>query len=131
MRLAALLLLAIVGLSVAACGGNGANGNSSANGAGDATASGTGPGRVRALSEEEFPAVRDGLADQLESIGVNIGAVPEDFRRAILADCASLASRADDDDVEAICSAIGEAMDRNDSGRVDRIIAELRALERD
>ena len=122
MRFGALLLLAFLGIAIAACGGDGGN---------NSAPSGTQPDGVRELSEEEFPAARDTLANRLDGIGVSIGAAPEDVRRALLADCGSLASQADDSDVEAICSAIRQAMDSNDSGLIDLVIAQLRALERD
>ena len=92
-----------------------------ANGAG-ATADGA------AATPTAFEALRDELADDLEAIGVNIGAVPEDVREALLARCQELSAFADADLIEAICGAVARAMDSGDSGLIDLVLDELAEL---
>lgn len=72
-----------------------------------------------------FEALRDAFIDDLAGIGVNIGAVPEDVREALLATCEELSAFAD---VEAVCGAVARAMDSGDSGLIDLVLDELAEL---
>ena len=113
---------------------DGANGLPSATAAGspeatDGPASEETPGaNGAAATPTAFEALRDGLIDDLAGIGVNIGAVPEDVREALLARCEELSAFADGDRVEAICGAVARAMDSGDSGLIDLILDELAEL---
>ena len=89
-----------------------------ANGAG-ATADGA------AATPTPFEALRDAFIDDLTGIGVNIGAVPEDVREALLATCEELSAFTD---VEAVCGAVARAMDSGDSGLIDLVLDELAEL---
>jgi hypothetical protein len=80
---------------------------------------------------ETFLELRDGLAEALDSIGANIGAVPPDIRADLVARCQRLARFAAEDEVNVICDAIERAMDRGDPGLIELVLENLVTLEED
>ena len=79
----------------------------------------------------DLDTARDRLSTQLDEIGVNIGAVPDDIRDQLLDRCTVLKDFADDGDVDAICQTISQAIDTNDPGLIDRVLGQLTELEED
>ena len=124
MRRSALALAAVLALAAAfACGdgtGDGGNGNGPSGGTPDAN--GSGP---------SFEELRQDLLTQLDGIGANIGAVPDDIRNQILGQCRALDEFADDDEVDALCTAMQRAMDRGDPGLIELVLENLATLEED
>ena len=135
-------LLAALAVSVfVACGGGGETDTPSATGtidgangspsgteapAGEQTPGANGAAAtVDGATPTAFEALRDAFIDDLAGIGVNIGAVPEDVREALLATCEELSAFAD---VEAVCGAVARAMDSGDSGLIDLVLDELAEL---
>lgn len=88
-----------------------------------------GDGDGRTVPTESFEEIRGELVDRLDSIKVNISAVPDDIQRQIVDLCRELDAFIDEDRVDEICGALEEAFDRDDPGRIDRILAELAELE--
>ncbi len=126
-------IIALIAALVAACGGG--DGNSGANG-GPATATPpTGIGSPTFSSDggvttpTSFEEARDGLAAQLDAIGANIGAVPDDVREQILSLCRALGDFADRDEVDEVCQAIERAIDTDDPGLIDLVLNQLARLE--
>ena len=78
-----------------------------------------------------FEVLRDDLADELDAIGPNIGAVPPDVQQQLLVQCGQLVNFVDRDEVAPLCNAIDKAIERNDPGSVDNIVDLLRALKED
>lgn len=76
-----------------------------------------------------FEALRDDLADELDAIGPNIGAVPADVKQDLLIRCGQLTNFVDRDEIAPLCNAINNAIERGDPGLVDIIVTELRALD--
>lgn len=76
-----------------------------------------------------FEAFRDDLADRLDNIGANIGAVPPDVREQLLLQCEQLGNFVDHDAIEPLCRAIDTSIQNDDPGQVDNVVAQLRALE--
>ena len=95
---------------------------------GDGTGDGGNGGTPQGPSFEEL---RQDLLTQLDSIGANIGAVPDDIRNQILGQCRALDEFADDDEVDALCTAMQRAMDRGDPGLIDLVLENLATLEED
>jgi phosphoglycerate-specific signal transduction histidine kinase len=89
------------------------------------------PGQAPEPTPRDLDQERQRLTDQLDAIGANIGAVPEDIRDQLLARCEALVDYADAGDVEAICQSIATAIDTNDPGLIDRVLTQLAALEGD
>jgi hypothetical protein len=123
-----------------ACGGDGDGTGANAGGNGGspngtppaATATSLLPGgNTDAPTPSSLDEARDELTAQLDAIGVNIGAVPDDIRADLLEDCGALTQFADEDEVEGICRAIEEAIDANDPGQIDRILSRIEDLEQD
>jgi hypothetical protein len=79
-------------------------------------------------SPSEFETLRDALVDELDRIGVNIGAVPPDVRARIIGNCRALGQFADEAEVEDLCDAVQQAMDRGDPGLIDLILEDLAEL---
>jgi hypothetical protein len=69
------------------------------------------------------------LSEQIDAIGANIGAVPDDIRDQLVERCLTIGAFADEDDVEAICQQIEVAIDTNDPGLIDSVLSQLTALE--
>lgn len=78
-----------------------------------------------------FEELRDTLRDRLDAIGVNIGAVPDDVRDQILAECRKLEQFVDEERVQGICGAIEQAIQQGDPGLIDLVLEELAALTAD
>jgi hypothetical protein len=76
-----------------------------------------------------FEEVRSDLLDRLDTIGVNIASVPPDVRQQVVEFCRELEPHIGDDRTDEICGALQDAFDRADPGRIDRVVAELLALE--
>ena len=130
-------LLAIAGALAVACGGDGdggANGNATpgvnATPGASATASPP-PIDGGEATPRSFAEARDRLSGQLQAIGANIGAVPDDIQEQILERCRALEEFADTDAVEGICQAIDQAIESNDPGLIDRVLDQLAELEED
>jgi hypothetical protein len=79
----------------------------------------------------DLDGARERLSTQLDAIGANIGAVPDDIRGQLLDRCEVLKQFADDGDVEAICQTIEQAIETNDPGLIDRVLSQLADLEGD
>ena len=129
-------LLAIAGALAVACGGDGGgNGNETPDG--DATPNAGATSSPPPLdgggesTPRSFAEARDRLSGQLQAIGANIGAVPDDIQEQILERCRALAEFADSDAVEGICQAIDRAIESNDPGLIDRVLDQLAELEED
>lgn len=140
------LLMLTAGLAGACGGGNGAGGNGATpgrtaspapteDGAGSTpTQDGVESTPTQGGAEStptRFEALRDALRNQLDAIGVNIGAVPGDVRDQILASCRELEAFAEGERVEEICGAIEQAMERGDPGLIDLVLNQLAELEPD
>jgi hypothetical protein len=136
-------LLALACVLALACsdGDGGANGGETPNdtpsngtaplvdGTGTADPVPTFPGDPAEPTPRNLGEARERLTDQLDAIGANIGAVPDDIRQQLLERCEALAEFADRDDVESICQAIAAAIDTNDPGLIDRVLGQLADLE--
>ena len=88
-----------------------------------------GDGGGRTVPTRSFEEVRGELVDRLDSIKANISAVPDDIQTQIIGLCQELDAFVGEDRVEEICGALEEAFDRDDPGRIDRVLAELAELE--
>ena len=107
----AVLILIAIGAIAAACGGNG--GNTS-----DAT------------STANFEELRDSLTSRLDSVGPNIGSMPDDVLNQILNNCHELEKFVDEGSINNLCDAIKRARDTNDPGLIDQIVTQLGQLQR-
>ncbi len=131
------LLMLTAGLAGACGGGNGAGGNGATPGRTASPAptedgAGSTPTQDGAESTPtNFEALRDALRNQLDAIGVNIGAVPDDVRDQILASCRELEAFVEGERVEEICGAIEQAIERGDPGLIDLVLNQLAELEPD
>lgn len=76
-----------------------------------------------------FESLRDALYSQLDAFGINIGSVPEDIRTQLLGSCQELEQVADADEVEQICTAIDDAIEQNDPGKIELVLSSLLNLE--
>ncbi len=76
-----------------------------------------------------FESIRDKLYSQLDAFGINIGAVPDDIRTQLLGSCQELEQFANADDVEEICTAIDDAIEQGDPGKIDLVLNRLLELE--
>jgi len=133
-RFATLLTLAAA-LAIA-CSDGSTNGGETPDGNGTPVTDGTPgvptlPGDGGEPTPRDFAEARDRLASELDAIGANIGAVPDDIRELLLERCRAVKDFANDDDVEAICRTVEQAIDTNDPGLVDRVLQQLAALEED
>lgn len=129
-------LVVMTAALTAACGGDDGSGNSGGTASpADTPAGGTTPRSTATVGPEdtptEFETLRDELSAQLDAIGVNIGAVPDDIRDQILASCRELATFADGKRVEEMCEAIERAMENDDPGLIDLVVDQLAELEPD
>ena len=122
------VVVAAVALTLVACGG----GNSPA-GSSSPTSVGTSAGlptpgfrSTPSNFDEAVAAVRG----RLDVIGVNIGSVPPDVRKQVLAQCRDLARFADQKKVNDLCSAVERAMNTGDFGTLDQVIAQLGQLKK-
>ena len=137
----ALLLLA----AAVACGGsgdtagvNGADGDPTGAGV-DGTASDpngeTASPVVTLIATEDPPTTfegqRDHLLARLDSIGVNIGIVPDDIGEQLVTSCLQLEAHVEDGPVADICASIGDAIERGDPGLIDLVMEQLADLEAD
>jgi hypothetical protein len=118
--------------SVVGCGGGGTNGS----GSGTATSVSATEPQVTATdgaesTPTEFEMMRDELSDQLDAIGANIGAVPDDVRDQMLASCHELEQFVDGERVGELCDAIQRAIETDDPGLVDLIVKQFAELEPD
>lgn len=81
----------------------------------------------------EGTSVRSGataaLIARLDSIGVSIGAVPDDVRVDLLDQCRALEAVADRDRVDEICRGINEAIQQGDPGKMELVLNRLAELE--
>lgn len=89
---------------------------------------GSGPGPDATETAAAFETARDGLRDDLEAYGANIGSLPDDLRAALLNKCRELEAYASQDAVDDICSAVQRAIDDADPGLIDLVLNELSAL---
>ena len=112
----------IAAFAVLSCGGGG-NGKSTPVPSGLPTSETT-PGRPATFEE-----LRDGLANDLNGIGVSICCLPDDIQQHLLDQCRDLELYADAADVSPICDALLRAMQRGDPGLIDLILPDLRALK--
>lgn len=109
-------LLTLTAALVIGCGGGGGGGSDG------------GPTKG---SPEDFARDRDALMGELDAIGANIGAVPDDIREHLLRLCQDLEQYVDPEELETVCSAIDRAIEENDPGLIDLVLNELAALEPD
>jgi hypothetical protein len=107
----AVLILIALGATGAACGGGG----------GDAS---------NATSTANFEQLRDSLTRQLDSVGPNIGSMPDDVLNQILNNCHELEQFVDEGSINNLCEAIRRARDTDDPGLIDQIVAQLAQLQR-
>ena len=114
------LLLLTTGLA-AACGGNGTGDGPDANGAS--------PGSTESRAQATADPLIDALREQLDAIGVNIGAVPDDVRDQILASCAELEELVEAVRRVRVCAVVEVAIEQGDPGLIDQILDELEDLE--
>jgi len=135
--LAATMLALAAMLALACAGGDdGSNGGQTPDGNGTAVADGT-PGVPTFPSDgaeptpRDFSEARERLSSQLDAIGANIGAVPDDIREQLVERCRAIEEFADAGDVEAICREVELAIESNDPGLIDRVLEQLAALEED
>lgn len=135
-RFATLLTLAAALAIACSDAGGSTNGGETPDGNGTPVTDGT-PGVPTFPSDggeptpHNFAEARDRLTSQLDAIGANIGAVPDDIREQLLERCRALKDFANDDDVEAICQTVEVAIDTNDPGLVDRVLQQLDQLAED
>ena len=109
--IAAAILLVITALAVA-CGG-GSGGDSS-----------------NATKATDFEQLRASLTNRLDSVGPNIGSMPDDVLDQILNNCHELEKFVDEGSINNLCDAIKRARDTNDPGLIDQIVAQLAQLQR-
>jgi len=95
-----------------------------------ASCSGGGGNSMDATSTANFEQLRDSLRDRLDSVGANIGFVPDDILEQMINDCHELGTFVDEDRISNLCDAIRRARDTNDPGLVDQIVVQLEQLER-
>ena len=107
----AVLILIALGATGAACGGGG----------GDAS---------NATSTANFEQLRDSLSSRLDSIGPNIGSMPDDVLNQILNNCHELETFVEEGSINNLCDAIRRARDTDDPGLIDQIVAQLAQLQR-
>ncbi len=124
-------IVVIAGLAVTRCGDGG--GDDPPNGA---TPSVTSPDQNRAATSTTsdgtplpFESQRDELADRLDAIGANVGAVPADIRQELLIMCGNLAGLADRETVQQLCNGMNQAFINDDPDLMDLVVRELRNLE--
>lgn len=126
------LLMLTVGLASACGGGNGADDGESPTGAILNRTESPAPTVDGAESTPTgFEALRDALRDRLDTIGVNIAAVPDDVRDQILASCRELEAFVERDRIERACEAIEQAIEGGDPGLIDLVLEQLAELEPD
>ena len=132
-------LFALAATLALACNGggdNGSNGGETPDGNGTPTVDGT-PGVPTFPSDGAEPTPRDldeareRLSSQLDAIGANIGAVPDDIRDQLLDRCRAIEEFTDAGDIEAICQEIDLAVENNDPGLIDLVLGQLAELEED
>ncbi|OGO50780.1 MAG: hypothetical protein A2148_03580 [Chloroflexi bacterium RBG_16_68_14] len=75
-----------------------------------------------------FQALRDQLRGQLEAIGDNIGAIPDDIRAGLLARCHELEEFVAPEVIADICGAIEQAIEGDDPGLIDLVLDRLAEL---
>ena len=107
----AVLILIAIGAIGAACGGGG----------GDAS---------NATSTANFEQLRDSLSSRLDSVGPNIGSMPDDVLNQFLNNCHELEKFVDEGSINNLCDAIKRARDTNDPGLIDQIVAQIAQLQR-
>ena len=107
----AVLILIAIGAIGAACGGGG----------GDAS---------NATSTANFEQLRASLSSRLDSVGPNIGSMPDDVLNQILNNCHELEKFANEGSINNLCDAIKRARDTNDPGLIDQIVAQIAQLQR-
>lgn len=128
--------IALAAMLALACNGGGTNGGETPDGSGTPSTDGT-PGVPTFPSDgaeptpRNFAEARERLNSQLDAIGANIGAVPDDIREQLLERCRALEEFADAGDVEAICQEIDLAIENNDPGLIDLVLEQLAELEED
>lgn len=132
-RLASLsLLVALAAMVMLSCNGGGETPDGSTTPPTDGTpAVPTIPVDPGEATPTGLAEARERLTGQLDAIGANIGAVPDDIREQLLERCEVLKQFADDGDVEPICQTIDQAIDTNDPGLIDRVLDQLAGLEED
>lgn len=122
------VVVTAVALTVVACGG----GNSPAS-SGSPTSVATGAGLSTPGfrgTPSNFSEARDAVRSRLDAIGVNIGEVPQDVRRQVLAQCRDMTRFADQKKVTDLCGAVERAMNTGDFGLLDQVIAQLDQLKK-
>ena len=107
----AVLILIAIGAIGAACRGSG----------GDAS---------NATSTANFEQLRASLSSRLDSVGPNIGSMPDDVLNQILNNCHELEKVVNEGSINNLCDAIKRARDTNDPGLIDQIVAQIAQLQR-
>ena len=76
----------------------------------------------------EFESLRDALAERLDNLGANVGAVPDDIRDELVAECEALSAYVNSDDLRPLCASIAQAIDQDDPGLIDLVVNGLAEL---
>lgn len=128
-RLAATIIIVIAaGLAVASCGGGDSGEDPPDNGASPPPTGAT-TSEVSEGTPLPFDAQRDELAERLDAIGANVGAVPPDVRQELLILCGNLVDLAERETVQQICNGLNQAFLNDDPDLLDLVVRELRNLE--
>ncbi len=89
---------------------------------------GTSP-KTKETQSADFAHLRDSLRAQLDGIGVNINAVPNDVLTQLLNRCHELEKYADGPTVNSICDSIKRSHDNNDAAALSQVVTQLGQLK--